>query len=65
MKNIVVRRTYEKNGEEKVSWDNIGILIEKDGKQYIKLNSIPLNRDWFASVFEQEKKEDKESDRPF
>jgi hypothetical protein len=34
----VVTRTYEKNGESKKAYLNIGAVMEKDGKQYMMLN---------------------------
>lgn len=54
MKDICIRESYEKNGEEKVSWNKIGILFEANGKEYIKLSHIPNT---LISVFEQKKKE--------
>ena len=53
IKDIVIRETYEKNGEEKTSWNKIGILIDNGDKQYIKLSHIP---NVLCSVFEQKKK---------
>ena len=55
VRNICIREEYEKNGETKVSWNKIGILIETNDKQYIKLYHIP---GVIASVFEQRKKEE-------
>lgn len=54
MKDLVIRESYTKNGEEKTSWNKIGILIETNGKQYVKLFHIPGA---LISVFEQKKKE--------
>lgn len=54
MKDLVIRESYMKDGEEKVSWSKIGILIESNGKQYVKLFHIP---GVLISVFEQKKKE--------
>lgn len=57
MKDLMVRETYNKNGEEKVSWNKIGVLIDgSNGKQYVKLFHIPGQ---LISVFEQKPKEDK------
>lgn len=57
MKDLMVRETYNKNGEEKVSWNKLGVLIEAaNGKQYIKLFHMP---GVLISVFEQKPKEDK------
>ena len=34
--NVVRKDTYEKNGEKKASWKQVGMtLIEKDGKFYL------------------------------
>lgn len=54
MKDLCIRETYEKNGEEKTSWNKIGIMIESNGKQYIKLFHIPNT---LISVFEQKSKD--------
>ena len=59
IKNLVIRETYEQNGEEKVSWNIIGKLIESNGKQYVKLNHIPNT---LLHVFENDKKEDKQAE---
>ena len=55
MKNLCIRESYKnKNGEEKVKWNIIGVLFEANDKQYVKLNHIP---GVLISVFEQQKKE--------
>jgi hypothetical protein len=54
MKDLCIREVYTKDGQEKVSWNKIGVLIESNGKQYVKLNHIP---GVLISVFEQKKKE--------
>ena len=54
MKDLCIREVFNKNGEEKVSWNKIGVLIEANGKQYVKLFHIPGQ---LISVFEQKKKE--------
>lgn len=57
IKNICIRETYvDKNDTENVSWNKIGILIEKNGKQYIKLFHIP---GVLCSVFEPRNKKNK------
>lgn len=57
MKDLCIRESYKnKEGEEKVSWNKIGILFESKDKQYVKLFHIP---GVLISVFEQKKKEDK------
>jgi len=55
MKDIVAREEYAgSDGEQKVSWNKIGILIDKNDKQYIKLSMFPGT---LFSVFDQKKKE--------
>ena len=60
MKNLCIRESYtNKNNEEKVSWNKIGILFEgKNGNEYIKLFHIP---NVLISVFAQKKKETEET----
>lgn len=59
--NLVVGESYEKDGEQKIRWTNIGVLMtgERDGKRrmFIKLNVVPVG-DWdgFINVFPIEKK---------
>lgn len=57
MKNLCIRESYkDKNDEEKVSWNKIGVLIEtNEGKQYVKLYHIP---GVLIKVFDQKKKEE-------
>lgn len=56
MKDICVRESFkDKQGNEKTSWNKIGILIETaEGKQYVKLYHMP---GVLLNVFEQKKKE--------
>ena len=60
--NLVVGESYEKDGEQKTRWTNIGVLMtgERDGKRrtVIKLNVVPVG-DWdgFINVFPIEKKQ--------
>lgn len=54
MKDLCVRETYQKNGEEKTAWNRIGVLIEgKEGKSYIKLFHMP---GVLVSIFDQKPK---------
>ena len=42
-KDIVSGKRYTNGkGEEKTAWTRVGTLIEKDGKQWVKLEAIPL-----------------------
>jgi hypothetical protein len=61
MKDLMIRESYQKDGEEKVSWNKIGILIESNGKQYVKLFHIP---GVLISVFEPKKKDELEIKSP-
>ena len=54
MKDLCIRESYTKDGAEKVSWNKVGVLIEANGKQYIKLYHMP---GVLISVFEQKRKE--------
>jgi len=59
MKDLCVRESYtNKEGDEKVSWNKIGVLFEAKGKEYIKLYHIP---GVLISVFEQIKREKQEA----
>ena len=53
MKDLCIRESYEKDGQQKTSWNKIGILFEANDKQYVKLFHIP---GVLISVFEQKKK---------
>jgi len=56
IKNLCIRESYEdKQGEQRVSWNKIGILFEANGKQYVKLAHIPGT---LISVFEPRPKDD-------
>lgn len=53
-KDIVTKRTYQSNGEEKAKWFNVGTLKETDdGKMFIDLNMFP-NTDFY--VFDQKER---------
>ncbi len=55
MKDLCIREAYMKDGIEKVSWNKIGVLIEANDKQYVKLFHIP---GILISVFEPKPKKD-------
>lgn len=62
MKDICIGRKYtNRDGEEKTAWSKIGILGEKEGRVWLKLELIPVGWDGFASVFEQKPKQQKGS----
>jgi len=55
IKNLCIRESYtDKEGNEKVRWNRIGILFDAKDKQYMKLYHIPNT---LISVFEQKAKE--------
>lgn len=59
--NITVPRKYEKNGEEKTAWGNVGRLVKFDATEskpesfIIELNMFPETK---FMVFEEKEKED-------
>lgn len=61
IQNIVVKKTYQKNGEEKATWLQVGRLIEFDATEdrpaqlSIELNMFPSTKFY---VFEQKKKDE-------
>jgi len=55
-----------KDGEMKKNYHTIWKLITKDdGNQFIKLDVIPTNWEWYASVYEIKQKDDKTENLPF
>jgi len=75
IKNIVaVTGKYKKDWVEKNQYTTIGKLIEKDDWNVsVKIDTIPVNRDWRANVYEKTEKattskkqdNDEEDDLPF
>jgi len=54
--NLCVAEKYEdKNGEEKLKWNRIGVMFESKDKKYIKLYHMPGT---LISVFEVKPKEE-------
>jgi hypothetical protein len=57
MKGLYIRESFvDKDGNEKVVWNKLGVLIETKDKQYVKLYHIP---NVMVHVFEQKANEDK------
>jgi len=54
-KNLCIRETYNKDGQEKTRWNRIGILFESNDKQYIKLYHMP---GVLVSIFEPRTREE-------
>ena len=46
----------EEKKDSKTRWENVGVLIEKDGKLSIKLNVIPVG-DWDGWLTVKERQE--------
>ena len=56
IENICTKKSYEKNGETKNIWLQVGTLkTTDDGKQFIELNMFPGTPFY---VFEQKKREE-------
>jgi hypothetical protein len=54
-KDIVAKKTFQKDGVEKATWLKVGTMRETDdGKQFIELNMFPTTSFY---VFEQKQKE--------
>lgn len=52
---VAITWTYtNKSGEEKKQYTTIGKLLTKDnGNQSIKIETVPLWWDWWASIYDQ------------
>ena len=52
---------------EKVRWEKVGVLIDKDGKKSIKLDLMPVSKDWdgWLVVSERKAREDAAKEPPF
>lgn len=57
IRNLCVAEKYQKNDEEKIKWNQIGIIFDSGDKQYCKLFFMP---GVLISVFEPKPKEDRE-----
>ena len=55
---LVTKRTWEQNGEQKVKWLNVGTLrTTDDGKQFVEINLLPNTPIY---IFDQKDKTEKE-----
>lgn len=53
---LLWKRAEDKGG--KARWENVGVLIDKeDGKKSIKLDLIPVSRDWDGWLVVSERKD--------
>jgi hypothetical protein len=52
---------------ERVRWEKVGVLIDKDGKKSIKLDLMPVSKDWdgWFVVSERKGREDSAKDPLF
>lgn len=58
---LLWKRAEDKNG--KARWERVGVLMEKDdGKLSLKLDLIPVSKDWDGWLVVSERKE---RDEPF
>lgn len=55
-RNLVTGRRYTTpTGEEKTRWTTVGKIFQDDqGREYIKMDVVPLGWDGFASIFEEQ-----------
>lgn len=62
-KDICTRKTYQKDGNEKVVWLKCGTMrVNEDGKAFIELNHLPGITFY---IFDQKKKEIEEQGEAF
>ena len=47
----------EEKKDSKVQWENVGVLIENDGKRSVKLNLVPVGNSWDGWLIAKEGKE--------
>jgi hypothetical protein len=52
---LLWKRAEDKNG--KARWEKVGVLIEKDGKLSLKLDLIPVSKDWDGWLVVSERKD--------
>jgi len=58
IRDLCVMEKYQKDGEEKVSWNKIGIMFHKEDKRYIKLFHMP---GILISVFDRKEENNQET----
>ena len=65
-RNIVSGRRYSTaQGEEKTRWTTIGKIFQDDqGREFIKLDMVPLEGDGFASIFEEQPSQQPQQTQP-
>ena len=61
-KDLVYGKKYQKNGEEKTQWINVGSLaIFDDGGMSVTIDVVPLNWDGRAKVFDKKPREQQQA----
>jgi len=55
---LLWKRTENKNG--KARWERIGVLVDKNGKLSMKLDLMPISKDWDGWVVVSERKDKEE-----
>lgn len=58
MKIIKTKETYTQNGVEKIKWHEVGIVFDKDGKEFLKLHINPYITYY---IFEQKEKDNSQT----
>ena len=63
---VAITGEYEKDGQTKARYQNVGVVIEKDGKRYIKLHSLVTMHDngqpvTFFSLFSKDRDQAKQA----
>ena len=48
---------------EKVRWEKVGVFIDKDGKKSIKLDLMPVSKDWDGWLLVSERREREGTER--
>ncbi len=60
---VAITGTYQKDGQDKPKYQNVGIVAEKDGKFYLKLNTVGVFHDdghviqWFNLYVPKDKQQ--------
>jgi hypothetical protein len=57
VKNVVVTSTFTQNGETKKKYTQIGVLVQyDDGGMSLKLDTLPVNWDGSANIYDKKDK---------
>lgn len=63
---IATTGTYtNKNGEEKKRWQKIGVVMQGNKGLTLKMESVPVGWDGWATLAEPRRKDDDDSSPPF